>query len=114
LLERLAYICSLQTEGGAYEHWGLKRVFGARLAQDAILKAHTETAMELIRVPLREIYREYQEAVARPEGPQVLNPESFVLRAPVTGDELLSAHLDLLQSSIAAVSRQERTNPRDA
>ena len=114
LLERLAYICSLQTESGAYEHWGLKRVFGARLAQDAILKAHTETAMELIRVPLREIYREYQEAVARPEGPQVLHPESLVLRAPVNGDELLSAHLDLLQNSIAAVSRQERTTPRGA
>lgn len=114
LLERLAYICSLETEAGAYDHWGLKRVFGSRSAQDAILKAHTETAMELIRVPLRDIYREYQEAVARPEGPQVLDPESLVLKAPLNGDELLSAHLDLVQSSIAAVSRQERTNPRDA
>lgn len=114
LLERLAYICSLQTEAGSYEHWGLKRVFGARLAQDAILRAHTETAMELIRVPLREIYAEYREAVARPEGPQVIQPESLVLKGPVSGDELLSAHLDLLQNSIAAVSRQERTNPQGA
>lgn len=114
LLERLAYICSLQTEAGVYEHWGLKRVFGSRLAQDAILKAHTETALELIRVPLRDLYREYQEALARPEGPQVLHPESLVLKAPANGDELLSAHLDLLQNSIAAVSRQERTSPRDA
>lgn len=109
LLERLAYICSLQTEGGSYEHWGLTRVFGNRLAQDAILGAHTEAAMELIRVPLREIYQEYQEAVARPEGPQVLHPEAFVLKAPVTGDELLSAHLHLLQNSVAAVAHQERT-----
>lgn len=109
LLERLAYICSLQTEGGSYEHWGLNRVFGNRLAQDAILRAHTEAAMELIHVPLREIYQEYQEAVARPEGPQVLRPESFVLKAPVTGDELLSAHLHLLQNSVAAVAHQERT-----
>jgi hypothetical protein len=38
LLERLAYICSLQNESGSYEHWGLSRVFGNRLAQDAILR----------------------------------------------------------------------------
>lgn len=114
LLERLAYICSLQTQSGSYEHWGLSRVFGNRLAQDAILRAHTETAMELIRVPVREIYQEYQEAVGRVEGPQVLHPESLVLRAPVSGDELLSAHLHLLEDSVAAVARQERTTRRDA
>jgi hypothetical protein len=114
LLERLAYICSLQTENGSYEHWGLSRVFGNRLAQDAILRAHTETAMELIRVPIREIYQEYREAVARPDGPRVLHPESFVLKAPVIGDELLSAHLRLLQSSVAAVAHQERTTPPGA
>ncbi len=114
LLERLAYICSLQTPSGSYEHWGLSRVFGNRLAQDAILRAHTETAIELVRVPMREIYQEYQEAVGRAEGPQVLHPESFVLRAPVNGDELLSAHLHLLEDSVAAVARQERTTRRDA
>lgn len=114
LLEKLAYICSLQTESGSYEHWGLSRVFGNRPAQDAVLKAHAETAAELIRVPLRDLYEEYKEAVARPEGPQVLHPEAFVLKAPVNGDELLSAHLRLLQSSVEAVARQERTTRRGA
>ena len=114
LLERLAYICSLQTEYGTYEHWGLNRAFGERLAQDAILRAHTETSLELIRVPVREIYQEFREAVAREEGPQVLHPESLVLKAPVNGDELLSAHVRLLQDSLAAVAHQERTTPPDA
>jgi hypothetical protein len=114
LLERLAYICSLQTDAGAYEHWGLSRTFGNPLAQDAILRAHTETAMELIRVPIREIYREYQEAVRREEGPQVIHAESMVLKGPVSGDGLLSAHLHLLQDSLAAVAHQERTTPPGA
>jgi len=114
LLERLAYICSLQTEDGAYQHWGLTHVFGHRLAQDAILRAHTETAMELIRVPLRELYSEYQQALARTDGPQVLSPESLLLKTPVSGDELLSAHLRLLQNSIEAVAHQERTSPPSA
>jgi len=114
LLEKLAYICSLQNAEGGYEHWGLDHTFGARLAQDAILRAHTETAMELIRVPLRELYQEYQQAVGRSEGPQVFSGEDFVLKAPVTGDELLSAHLRLLQDSVAAVAHQEHTNPPGA
>jgi hypothetical protein len=114
LLERLAYICSLQTADGAYEHWGMNRAFGSRSSQDAILRAHTEASLELIRIPVREIYQEFREAVAREEGPQVLNAESFVLRAPVNGDELLSAHVRLLQDSLAAVARQERTTPQDA
>lgn len=114
LLERLAYICSLQTDAGAYEHWGLSRTFGNHLAQNAILKAHTETAMELIRVPIREIYKEYQEAVRREEGPQVIHAESMVLKGPVSGDGLLSAHLHLLQDSLAAVARQEHTTPPSA
>ena len=114
LLERLAYICSLQTESGFYEHWGLSRVFGSRLAQNAILRAHTETATKLISLPMRELYQEYQEALARPEGPQVFDAETFVLKAPASGDELLSAHLHLLQNSVAAVAHQERTTRRDA
>jgi len=109
LLERLAYICSLQTDRGTYEHWGLSRSFGSRMAYEAIFKAHTETALELIRVPIRELYKEFQEAVGRQEGPQVLHPESFVLRAPISDDGLLSAHLHLLQDSVAAVAHQERT-----
>lgn len=114
LLERLAYICSLQTEDGSYQHWGLTRAYGHRLAQDAILRAHTESAVELIRVPLRELYEEYQQAMSRAEGPQVINPESLLLKAPVNGDGLLSAHLRLLQDSVAAVVHQERTNPQGA
>jgi hypothetical protein len=114
LLEWLAYICSLQTDRGTYEHWGLSRSFGSRKAHDAILSAHNEMALELIRVPLRDIYKEFQEAVSRDEGPQVLQAESLVLRAPVSDDGLLSAHLHLLQDSVAAVARQERTTPPGA
>jgi hypothetical protein len=114
LLERLAYICSLQTEAGVYEHWGLSRAFGNRAAQEAILQAHRDTSMEIIRAPIREIYEEYREAVERQTGPQILRAESLVLKAPVSGDELLSAHLHLLQESVAAVAHQERTTPPNA
>ena len=109
LVEKVAYICSLQTGSGGYVHWGFTRAFGNRPTQEAIYAAHMETAMELVQVPVREIFKEYQEAVGRSGGTEFLNPNSFVLKAPVNGDGLLSAHLHLVQESVVALAQQERT-----
>lgn len=109
LLEKVAYICSLQTGSGGYVHWGFTRAFGNRPTQEAIYAAHMETALELVQVPVSEIYKEYQEAVARSESAEILDPSSFVLKAPVNGDGLLSAHLRLLRDSVVALAQQERT-----
>ena len=115
LLEKLAYICSLQTGSGSYMHWGFARAYGNRPTQDAIYSAHVETAVAMTHVPVREIYQEYQAAVARSGSiKEILKPDSFVLKAPVSGDAVLSAHLDLLQDSVAALARQERTTPQVA
>jgi hypothetical protein len=110
LLEKLAYICSLQTGSGGYLHWGFSRAYGNRHTQDAIYAAHMETALALSHVPVREIFQEYQEAVLRSGSAEVLSPDSFVLKAPVNGDAILSAHLRLLQDSVVALAQQERTN----
>src|SRR5689334_17415643 len=96
LVEKLAYIGSLQGGNGTYTHWGFTRAYGSRPTQEAIYAAHLETAMELVQIPVREIYAEYQEAVTRSEtASEMLDPNSFVLKAPVNGDALLSAHLHL-------------------
>jgi hypothetical protein len=114
LLERLAYICSLQMPDGQYRHWGLTRTFGARPAQEAIRSTHAELAVALVQSPVREIYREFQEAVGRDNGPEIIDPRSFVLKAPVNDDALLSAHLRLLRDSVQALAHQERTTPQVA
>ena len=46
LVEKLAYICSLQTSGGSYVHWGFARAFGNRPTQEAIHTAHADAARE--------------------------------------------------------------------
>jgi hypothetical protein len=115
LLEKLAYICSLQTGSGSYMHWGFARAYGNRPTQDAIYASHMETAVAMTHVPVREIYQEYQAAVGRSGSlKEILKPDSFVLKAPVSGDAVLSAHLHLLQDSVAALARQERTTPQVA
>jgi hypothetical protein len=113
LVEKVAYICSLQSGSGGYMHWGFTRAYGNRPTQDAIYAAHMETALALSHTPVREIYQEYREAVARCGSvADILEPDSFVLKAPVNGDAILSAHLHLLQDSVVALARQERaTHP---
>ncbi len=108
ILEKLVYICSLQTGEGLYRHWGLSRIFGEQKAQDAISSTHREVAVELIRVPIKEIYEEFLDAKERPAGAELLNPQSFVLNAPSNDDELLSAHLRLIRDSMESLARQER------
>lgn len=109
LLEKLAYICSLQTREGEYRHWGMARIHGSAPAHQAIHSAHIETATELVHLPIREIYGEYRQALARAG---VFVPESFVLTAPLSDDDgLLSAHLRLLHDSVQALARQEDTIP---
>jgi len=111
LLEKMAYISSLQNGDGRYSHWGLSRLFGDHRAQKGIAVVHSELAMNLIRVPIRSIYQEYSEH--RTEHPEFLEPESLALKAPANGDELLSVHLQLIQGSLVAVAAQE-SGPRQA
>jgi hypothetical protein len=112
LLEKLAYICSLQTPRGTYTHWGMARTFGHEPAQQALYSVHLEASRELVRSPLREIYRDYEEVLQRS---QALLPDSLVLNAPLNAAEpLLSAHLRLLRDSVQAVALQEHGGPQAA
>ena len=106
LLEKLAYISSLQRGEGRYIHWGLSRSFGDYKAQKGISAIHSELALKLIRLPIRGIYRDYRIAAEKTEHPELLKPESFTLKAPSSGDELLSSHLRLIQDSLVAVAGQ--------
>lgn len=106
LLEKMAYISSLQNNDGRYRHWGLSRLFGDHRAQKGISAVHSELAMNLIRVPIRNLYHDYSDQ--RAQHPEFLDPEFLALKAPANGDELLSVHLQLIQGSLVAVAVQER------
>lgn len=112
LLEKMAYISSLQNSEGRYRHWGLSRLFGDHRAQKGIATVHSELAMNLIRTPIRNIYREYSDQ--RSEHPEFLEPQSLALRAPANGDELLSVHLQLIQGSLVAVAAHESASRQAA
>ena len=110
LVEKVAYISSLLNGEGRYAHWGLSRIFGEQRAQKAIRTVHSDLALELARLPIRSLYGEYSVAAERSPRPELLKPESFALKAPISDDELLSAHLQLVQQSLLAVAAQTIAN----
>ena len=64
-------------------------------------------ASALINIPLKNIYDQFLMAVERPESSQFLNPETLALKSPASDDELLSAHLKLIQNSIASLALEQ-------
>ncbi len=57
-MERLRYIAGLRNREGTYEHWGLAHTHGDTAAQAAMQLAHKETMLEVLRTPVRELFRQ--------------------------------------------------------
>lgn len=114
LVEKLAYVSSLQSSHGRYMHWGLSRIFGDHKAQHGIGNVHSELATQMIRIPVRDIYSEYSAAAEEGRHAHLLDTEFFSLNAPFNGDELLSAHLRLIRDSIVSLAGRESTSQQVA
>lgn len=107
LFEKLAYVCSLRGKDRTYKHWGLIKAFGEPKANEAIGMVHAAMATEIVKTPIREVYRQFESA-------ESVNADSLVLNAPPNGDELLSDHLRLIQNSVKTIADQERSSPPGA
>jgi hypothetical protein len=58
VLERLAYVVGLRDEGGHYRHWGLSRIYGEKVANDAAAEVHSQVWLELLRTPMPKLQGE--------------------------------------------------------
>lgn len=61
VLERFAYVVSLRDSEGQYRHWGLSRIYGQRVANDAAAEIHTQLWLEVLRTPIPKLQRELQD-----------------------------------------------------
>lgn len=64
-LARLRYLASLRSADGVYEHWGMTRIYGRDMAQVAMARAHTAVVLELLRLPMRDVFRQLKEEAGR-------------------------------------------------
>jgi hypothetical protein len=97
VLEKLSYVCSLRNPDGTYDHWGLKQLLGEAKANNTIHGVHGDLTMEATRTPIRELSRQFENS----NSPQRL---PLTLKAPSSGDDLLSDHLRLIQDSVTAIA----------
>ena len=63
ILGRLEYLSGLKGRDG-YAHWGLSRVYGERVAHQALSEAHGFLLSEVLRTPLRKLVSEVEIACA--------------------------------------------------
>lgn len=59
-LERFAYLVSLRDESGRYRHWGLSRIYGDKVANNAGAELHSLMWLEILRTPIPKLQEELQ------------------------------------------------------
>lgn len=52
LLAKLAYLGSLRSGSGEYDHWGLRAAYGPEAAEKALRTAHAEVVAAILKTPL--------------------------------------------------------------
>lgn len=72
VLEQLSYLVSLRDESGQYRHWGLIRIYGEKVTNDAGAELHSKVWLETLRTPLPKLQKELQE-LDRGKRAEVLN-----------------------------------------
>jgi hypothetical protein len=97
LMEKLSYVSSLRNPDGTYRHWGLEQWLGKTRANETIQGIHMDLSVEATRTPLRDLSRQFENSRGTQRIPVALN-------APLSGDELLSDHLRLIQDSVTAIA----------
>ena len=102
--ERLRYVSSLR-ENGCYRHWGMERTYGEADAQAAILQAHNEVALGILRRPLRQLDADLEEEDAIRVQEVAEKPAAF---SPEAGP--VAAHLN----SVAVALWELRRHPLSA
>jgi hypothetical protein len=60
LLATLAYLASLRSGGGHYEHWGMKSVYGAEAAERALRTAHGEVVAAILKMPIAALEQDLE------------------------------------------------------
>lgn len=82
---KLQYVASLRLHNGVYQHWGLARIYGEEASSRAIADAHRDLFLALLRTPVKELWKDAQEAARRSQTTDL----KFVARLDAAREELV-------------------------
>jgi hypothetical protein len=114
-LNKLEYLSGLRDKGGAYEHWGLARVYGDLAAKKALARAHRSLLSKVLAMPIRKLVEDAEQS-SKVAG---LPPETYVERLANTSPNLLpqgpgAGSARHLSSVLHALSSLLKNPKRDA
>lgn len=119
LLGKLAYLASLRRGNGGYEHWGMESVYGRESAQRALRTAHADVVTSVLRMPLRLLVEDLEEA-SRQRGVQA---RDYVNEMQVHFEELLpnsaqdsptALHLSSVLAALSSLKKNRGRATRSA
>ena len=64
---KLVYVAGLRKPDGSYAHWGLERTHGRESVRCALLQAHRELFLEVLRTPLARLLEDARRSAAEQE-----------------------------------------------
>lgn len=108
---RFVLIALLKRGRKDYHHWGLERTHGRDAAREAMVSAHQDAFLELLRTPIAEV-AEQDAGETDPEAdPRRLLPETSAL-APSDPKGGSKAHLRWILRCLSFL-RQNQSKPRN-
>ncbi len=115
LLGRLSYVGRLHDGKGAYDHWGLAKVYGNDAAQRAIRASHRVLLSEILKKPLAALLHDVPASCLH----QGLTEREFLSTlahaAPKPLSPAAQAHLGSVLSALSAlIESRNNANPRGA
>ncbi len=117
LLGKLSYLGHLHDGEGAYQHWGLEKVYGKDAARGAITTCHRALVARILKTPLPVLL----EDVGRSSANRHLATRDFLssLQAPhslpKSPPPAAQVHFNsVLHALLALAERRNSANPRNA
>lgn len=114
LLGKLAYLASLRSTEGRYEHWGMQAVHGPESSERALKMAHGEIVAGVLRMPLARLEEDLHES----SNESAVAPQAYVDGMREGFDDLLpgdrkdSPEASHLNSVLVALSSLEKNRGR--
>jgi hypothetical protein len=114
--QKLLYFGELRKENAQYDHWGLKRRYGADASVQAMSAAHTEVFLRILRTPLRTLLQDLRASAA----PQSRTHQEYVDGLRAKRDEILPndegggsvRHFDLTVRTLETLIHAEKAEDR--
>lgn len=116
LLRRLTYVGRLHDGNGAYQHWGLARVYGNDAAQGAMRASHRELVSEVLKKPLALLLNDALESCPNEQLTEEDEPlAGLTLSPPKPVSPAALAHLKSVLSALSAlVESRNSAHPQGA